>query len=196
MAYLTVAELKPYLRHERGSVDDALLSSILDTVSASIDAYCGRSFVAYGGGGATARSYAPTGTTVLFVHDCTTVSSITEDGTTLSSTYWQAEPVNSLDDGGATVPYHRIRRIDGMAWTQTSAYPGKASISVTATWGWSAVPSRVKDACRIMAKDLADQQNVRGGLIDFGEFGAPVTQNRMAVQLLAPLRMVRSWGVA
>lgn len=196
MAYLTLSEFKGYVRNELGPVDDSFLTSVLDAASSAIDDHCQRTFAAYGGGGATARVFVPTGSVLLPIFDATTVSSITEDGTSLASTYWQAEPVNNLDGSGATVPFDCIRRIDGGVWSQTSGYPGKASISVTATWGWSAVPPRVKQACFIVAKQIAEDRDARSGLVDFGEFAARVTQSPTVTRLLAALRSHRSWGMA
>lgn len=197
MAYLTTTELRGYLRNERGVVDDTMLTSILDAASSAIDDHCQRSFAAYGGGGATAKVFVPTDTALLPIYDATTISSITEDGTTLASTYWQAEPVNNLDGAFATVPFDCIRRIDGGAWNQTSGYPGKASISVTATWGWVSVPPRVKEACRIVAKEIAENRDARSGLVDFGEFAARVTASPTVSVLLSRLRSpYRAWGMA
>jgi len=196
LAYLTVSEMKGYIRSEQGAVDDTLLTSILDAASSAIDDYCQRSFTAYASGGATARVFVPTDTVLLPIYDATTVTAITEDGTTLASTYWQAEPVNNRDGSGATVPFDRIRRIDGGTWGQTSGYPGKASISVTATWGWVSVPPRVKEACRIVAKEIAESRDARSGLVDFGDFAARATQSPTVARLLSALRGPGSWGMA
>lgn len=200
VAYISKDELKGYLRNEQSAAIHPLLDSIIEAASQAINSHCQRSFVAYGGGGATAQSYAPeewAAGTVLNIRPCTTVTSITEDGTTLSSTYWQAEPVSNLDATGRTVPFTSVRRIDGGTWLQTSGYPGKASISITATWGWVSVPSEVETACRIVSTRIIDEQNTRGGLVDFGDFAAAARRHVSGLgDLLDDLRSVRAWGIA
>jgi hypothetical protein len=195
LAYVTLEEMKRWLRNERGADDDDLVTEALDAATAAIDDFCQRSFTVAGSG--AARVYVPTGTTVLPIYDATTVTAITEDGTTLATTYWQAEPLNLLDGAGKVTPYTAIRRIDGGVWAQESTYPGKASISVTATWGWVATPAVVKAACRSIAKDIISEQDVRNGLVSFGDFAARAVANGPVQGRLMPLRRGdKAWGLA
>lgn len=193
MAYITVAELKAYARNETGGVDDLLLTTIVDAATQGINDFCQRTFAV--AGSAAARVYVPSGTTILRVHDCTTITGITEDGTTLATTYWQAEPLNLLDDSGQTVPYQQVRRIDGGVWAQQSGYPGKASISVTATYGWAAVPAAVKAACYQLAARMAQRRDVR---VDYAEelIVSDDAQGREIRRVLRPYRRVEAIGIA
>lgn len=195
MAYITVAEMQRWLRNERGADDHDLISEALDAATQAIDEFCQRSFAV--AGSAAARVYVPTGTDILPIYDATTVTAVTEDDTTLATTYWQAEPLNNLDGAGNTTPFTRLRRIDGGVWAQESAYPGKASISVTATWGWAATPAVVKAACRSIAKDIISEQDVRNGLVSFGDFAARAITNGPVQSRLSPLRRGdKAWGLA
>lgn len=195
MAYLSVEQVKRYLRNEQGATDDDIITEMLDAASGAIDDYCHRTFTA-AAAVASARSFVPSGDQVLNIYDCTTITSITENGTTVATASWQAEPVNSLDGAGRTVPYSRVRRIDGTGWHQLSAYPGKASISVTATWGWASTPAAVKSACRIITSELIDERNKRGGLVVFDDFAAVAVQSRTVARLLGPLRTASAFGMA
>lgn len=182
MAYATEIELAGYVRNERGAVDASFRTSILDAASSAIDGHCGRTFVV--AGDASARTFVPSGMSALYIDDATAVSSVSVDGVALASTDWQAEPLGGRVNG-STEPYYRLVRLGG-AWTE-STYR-KATVSVTATWGWAAVPPRVKQACLIVAKQIAEERDARSGLVDFGEFAARVTSSPTVSFLLQRLR--------
>ena len=144
MAYVTLDQLRAYVRDEGRGLGVDVMQSALSAAEAWVGDYCQRSFAV--AGASSARVFVPTGTDLLPIHDATAVTVVAEDGTTLATTAWQLEPLNGLDGSGRSVPYSAIRRIDGDVWEPSSTYPGKAIISVTGTWGWSAVPDAVVQA--------------------------------------------------
>ncbi len=83
------------------------------------------------------------------------------------------------------IPYEEINLVSRYwSWGFTEAL-----ITVTATWGWPAIPSKVKMAALIIGKDILKQRDVNSGVAGFGEFGAVrVRQNPIAVGMLERLR--------
>lgn len=194
--YISTAELQQYIRSEQGAVDATIVASANEAAAQAINDHCQRSFVAVTAGqAAAARVFIPSESPLLAIYDCTSVTSITESGTTVSASNYQLEPLNGLDGSGQSRPYDTVRRLSG-SWCQTG-YPGKASITVTAVWGWSATPEAIKTAARIVASRIIDERNTRGGLINFGDFAAAARRHVAGLgDLLDPLRSVRAWGIA
>lgn len=191
--YVNATALKTYLRNELGAVDDTFLGSVCTAATKAVNGACQRSF--YVAGASSPRAYVPSGTRVLRVHDCTSVTSVTVDGTVLvAGTNYQTEPLNNLSWSGETVPTEQLVRIDGSAWIESQ--PGKATVSVVAPWGWSATPEGVVEAARIVAAEVARQRDVRFGIVDVGDAaGAIVLTNRKVRELLADYRRIESWGI-
>lgn len=176
--YATLAELKA--RVAAGltlPVDadrDARLNNALDTASRAIEKACGRQFNL--ASSATARLYEPCSDYLLEVDDFASTSGLivkldsAGDGTfatTVASTNYEARPLNNVVDGESGWPYWKLCAIN-YCWP---TYWQRAPMQVTATWGWSAVPSGVHEACLILAEEtfkLADTPFGTGG---YGQFG-------------------------
>lgn len=183
MAYVTLEQFKLYVRSEIGAIDDDDLTAVLTSAEDAVDSYCGRSFDVAGSG--SARVYVPTGTDVLYIHDATTVTAVTDDGATLTSgTDFQKEPLNGLV-GAMSVPFYRLRRLENV-WSGTH----EATISVTATWGWSATPERVKQATKMLAKELLEARNNKSGYVELGDMAARALTHPKFAMLLDRLRRV------
>lgn len=194
MAILTLTEIKSYMRNEIVGVDDTVYQLGIDGASEAINAYCQRQFAL--AGAATARLYRPESwqSRVLRIHDCTTITAVTDNATTLTVNDWQAEPLNGLGWDGLVMPFEQIRRVNSY-WSWVSYT--QATVSVTATWGWTEIPAKVKMAAYIIAKDIIKQRDVNSGVAGFGDFGAVrVRQNPLATSLLDPLRRVETVGIA
>lgn len=192
-SYVTLAQFKDYARNEITAADDSVLQLALEAAEMMINNFCGRTFTV--AGSASARSYTPDGTAakVLRIHDCTTITSIVEAGSTLDATAYQPEPVNNISPNGDIRPFDSVRRYGGI-WLWDDY---KARIVITATWGWASVPHRVREATLIMAKDIYQQRNTNAGVAGFGEFGAVrVRMNPIVIDLLTPLRRVEAFGIA
>lgn len=169
--YLTVANLKLWMRSEIPTADDTFLDQAIQAAETTLDNACQRRFALYAGGGATARTFNVRGCSpVLNIHDCTTITSVVESGTTLvAGVDYQAEPLNNLSDTGETWPYYRLVKAWG-EWYSTSTK--LATVTVTATWGWPAIPPQILEACKIIAKDEFNQRSdFGGGGVSFGLVG-------------------------
>jgi hypothetical protein len=192
--YVSLAQFKDYCRADSsiGGADDATLQAALDAAEESVNSYCQRTF-AVASVTPSARSYSPYtfGSSVLFIHDCTTITSVTEWGQTVTTDQYIAEPyAPSLT--GMQKPFDRLTRYRTW-WTWDY---GKPQIIVTATWGWAATPSKVIEATKILAKDIYSQRNVSSGIAGFGEYGAVrVRTNPIAMGMLDSLRRSEALGI-
>lgn len=194
MSYVTLPDFRAYLRNEMAGVDDVDLQEALDSASEAINDHCARSFTV--AGAASARLYVPSDEEVLFIDDATTVTAVSVNGVALASTEYQKEPLNGILNG-QSVPYTRLVRLGGYEWEPDIVDERKAIISVTATWGWSAVPSRVLTACKILAKEIAEARNQVGGYVDLGEVAARAVSHPKYGQMLYRLQRVdRTVGIA
>lgn len=194
MAIITGDDLKNYMRNETVAVDDAPYSLAAAGAEESVNGYCQRQFVV-AGGAATARLFmAPRSPSeVLRIHDCTTITAVSDNGTALAGTDWRAEPLNGLGWDGLAVPFEQLRRVSGYWFLPV----GTATVSVTATWGWATIPSKVKMAALIIGKDIVKQRDINSGVAGFGEFGAVrVRQNAIAMGMLDGFRRIETMGIA
>lgn len=190
MAIVTLATFKDYARNELGSADDTAIQAALDAAHYSAYDYAGRSFEAVGV--ASARLFVPISWNICNIDDCTSITSVVNNGTTVSSLTYQAEPVENRSGSVATVPFTRLRMLTG-AWY---VWNNKASVTVTATWGWATTPAPAIEAVKILAKDILHQRDNRSGIAGFGEFGAVrVRQNPYVAMLLDPLRRGQQFGI-
>lgn len=191
MAIVTLATFKDYARNELGTADDTAIQAALDAAHYSAYDYAGRSFEL--AGSASARSFVPLSGDVLPIDDCTSITTVVNNGVTVTAGDYQAEPIGNRSGSMATVPFTRLRMIDGADWY---LYFGKATVTVTATWGWAAAPPAAIEAVKVLAKDILHQRDNRSGVAGFGEFGAVrVRQNPYVAMLLDPLRRGDSWGI-
>jgi hypothetical protein len=195
--YLTVEQVKAYCRNELPTEDDEWFEAACDAAETALDQSCQRQFVV-AGTTATTRLYRPDPrSSVLRVHDIanTTDLVVVEDGTTLLSSDYQLEPVNGLTWAGEQRPYEQIRLLDGHWWEIDY---DRATISVTARWGWSAIPARIEQAALIIAKEIiTNRDEVKLGLIGFSDVGGVVARtNPIVRETVAHYRRVESWGIA
>jgi hypothetical protein len=196
VALITADELKQYMHNEIVGLDDAVYELAAQSAEQSINDHCQRAFTV-AGSTADARVYVPTGHAILRIHDCTEITSVVDTvraTTYVAGTDYQAEPLNGLAASGEARPYDMLRRLGG-CWPVNS--DNQASITVTAKWGWAAVPTRVKMACFVIAKDILKQRDVNSGVAGFAEFGAVrVRTNAIALELLDGLQRVEAFGFA
>jgi hypothetical protein len=192
MALPTLTEFKAYLGTDL-SANDTYNQDVLDAAVSTVEHYCARPFAV--AGAATARVYVPQGSIVRF-HDCTTVTSIAVNGSTVATTSYQLEPLNALSWSGQARPYEQARRIDGVCWYVGPYYYGNATVTVTATWGWTAIPDEVKQATLILGKDIAKNRDVAFGIAAFTEYAAiRVRENSTVAALLADFRRDETLGI-
>lgn len=175
--YAEVEDVVEWLELE--APDHDVIADALETASRNLEGVAGWSFFPNGDGpntsGTAARVYVPH-SDLLCVFDCVTETDPTDltvkvdtglDGsfstTWTSGTHYQAEPLNRLRNGN-TFPYHKLRAIRGNCFPQAG---GHATVQVTGTYGWSAIPTSVKQACLIEASRLLGRRRGIEGVIGF-----------------------------
>lgn len=173
--------------------NSAMVSAAISAAEQAINDHCARKFFV-AGATATARVYVPGVGTTVRIHDCVEVTAVADDTITVASTAYQLEPLNGITDAGLAVPYEQIRRLSGNGWTHDY---GRATVSVTARWGWSALPAQYTEATKMLTTDLLNMKDIRGGVAGFGEFGAVrIRENPMVTYLLSGLvRTVEKFGM-
>lgn len=177
--------------------DQDLISIILAATDEGVQFICKRQFVvaSESSDDATTRAYVPEHCTdVLRIHDCTSVVAVVENGVTLTAGVdYQTEPVQQIAWTGDVKPYEQLRRLNRYWHTDGP----RATVTVTALWGLAAIPSSIKTACLVGAKDLADTRDVKLGIASVNEFALRVRENPEVRRLCQGwVRTVESVGIA
>ena len=193
--YCTLAALKAALRIT-DTLDNDLLEVAIESASREIDGYCERVFYST----SATRIYAPQNIYLVETDDIVSVTSVktSTDGltfdTTLASTDYQLEPLNGIA-GGLSTPFTQIRAVGNYLWPAYSPqtiFHLEASVQVVGVFGWSAVPTAIKQATIILAMRLFKRLDSPLGIAGFGDMG----QMRVGrfdpdvEALLAPFRKV------
>jgi hypothetical protein len=168
MAIVNLSEFKTYLGTERVGDDNFLQSGLTAAIRGAGKATSRELVLVTESTVASARLYVPSDDVVRF-HDAASVTSISNNGTAVSASVYQLEPVNGLSWSGEYRPYEQARMIAGGCFYR---YGQKATVTVTAKWGWSAIPDEVKSAVLILAKDVVKNKDVSFGIAAFTEYAA------------------------
>lgn len=143
--YITASELKAYLRIS-DSVDDSQLGVAITAASRAIDKHCRRQF-----GVATAEERVYTAEYarhrrrwVVPIDDLMTAATLVEVGGDTLVTY-TLEPRNAAAEGK---PWETLVVDQDSAVVPCGE---EYEVAVTAAWGWTAVPTPVKQACLLQA---------------------------------------------
>ncbi|MFJ9413045.1 phage head-tail connector protein [Streptomyces sp. NPDC101227] len=189
--YATLAELKARFGITDTN-DDTALTNALAAASRGIEKYCRRQF--NDAGAASSRVYNPTASNLALVDDFHTTTGLIvetdtdDDGlfdTTWVNSEYQLEPLNGVRDGLSGWPYWKIRAVDTVRFPNLS----RASLRVTARWGWAAVPAPIKESCLALAEETFKLKDAPFGVAGMGEFGVVrIQDNRRVVTMLAPYR--------
>jgi hypothetical protein len=178
-SYATLAQLKTRLSITDTN-DDAALTSALSAASLALEGCCGRQF--NDAGSASARVYYPDDLTTITVDDFSTTAGLvvafdfSNSGgyaNVITSTNYQLEPLNGVVDGTPNWPYYRIRVIQTwppLLWTSIG-YP-RASVQITAQWGWASVPANVVEATLMLAEETFKMKDAPFGVAGFAAYGA------------------------
>lgn len=174
--YAALADLKARLDIDvADETHDDELTDKLDGATLEVNHFCNRQF--NDAGTASARVYRVGDCGSVDVDDFSTDTGLvvkTDDGGTGTfSTTWDAsdyelEPLNGIVDGETGWPYWTIRAVGGRRFP---TYTRRASLQVTAQWGWGAVPAAVKDAALILAAESFKLREAPFGVAGFGDFG-------------------------
>lgn len=163
MSIVTIDEMRTYLRAEQVD-DEDWLQECLDSAHRTLFNLCGRSFEE-AGVSATARLYVPSGTSVLRIHDCISITAVTISGVAVTS--YQKEPIGPTWSG-ETRPYEQIRLLNSYWWCDGTR---EATVSVTARWDWASTPHGAKNAVKVVCKDLAMDRDLKAGYASFADAG-------------------------
>lgn len=180
--YITLPELKTYLSIDPAklSMDERLLNAA-NSASREIEQFCGRQFNK--ATAATARSFEPASQYVTHVDDFHTTEGLIIEidygggnfGLPLSSSEYKLLPYNGIVDGQPGWPYSRIRLRNTWFPYHGRRYLGdRGEVRVTAQWGWTAVPSSVKQACFLLAAQTFKLADAPFGVAGMDQFGGVV----------------------
>lgn len=153
------------------SVDDALLALAVESASREIDLACQRHFYQVA---SSARVFAADSAEIVRIDDAVSVTAVAidEDGNgsfaAVIPAEYQAEPLNGRHRGIAW-PVTRLRAIDGFDWPRIGR---QALVRVTATWGWSAVPTDIQQATIVQSLRIFKRPDSPLGVAGYGDIGA------------------------
>jgi len=192
--YCTLAEVKAALRIT-DSIDDSLLETAVESASRLVDGYAGRNFYS---AGSAVRYFTPEDRIVCEIDDLISLTSlqVSEDldsvfDQTWAATDYQLEPLNGKVDGLTGWPSTRIRAVGAYIFGTNI---GEASVKVTGTWGWSAVPTAVKQATVIQASRIFKRLDSPLGVLSSPDLGYIRVGTRLdpdVQQLVEPYRLAR-----
>jgi hypothetical protein len=110
---------------------------------------------------------------------------VVENGTTLVlDTDFYVSPVNGIGPSGEQVAYYRLHKFNESEWLDYNDGP---TVTVTARWGWPAVPEPVKQGViEVVSNLLAEARNNSFGFvgIDVG-MGMRLRKNSHVASLVA-----------
>lgn len=190
--YATLAEVKAALRIT-DSVDDSLLEMAVESASRLIDGYTARNF--YNAGTAT-RYFVAQSDYVTPIDDAISISQV-QTSSDVDSVYditwtesdYQTEPLNGYVDGLAW-PINAIRAINDYTFPIAG---GEAAVKITGVWGWSAVPTTIRQACIIQASRIFKRLDSPLGVLSAPDLGFIRVGSRLdpdVAQLVDPYRKV------
>lgn len=184
--YATLVDLKKLLLpddQQGDTTNDARYSSALDAASRGIEQITGRQF--NNSGSLTTRKYNPDAPYLCELDDIVdNTGMIVEVNTAVwtEDLHYQCEPLNGVKN---QIPGWPIERIVALQMgTFLPVWPRRASVVVTANFGWPIVPTPIYEACLIGAEELALLKDAPFGVGGYGEFGIVKAKNNPFVQRL------------
>jgi hypothetical protein len=170
--------LREHLADTGTTLTTALLERAINASSRAIDRHCHRRF--WLDSSTATRTYIVDDQLTAYVDDIGSrtgvVVKIGTDGTTFPTTLtvdtdYILEPRNA-DKYASTsfdaFAFWQIRMVGGHRFYP---YCGHPTLSVTAQYGWSAVPPEVEEACVLKAASLFKRKEAPFGVAGFGDFG-------------------------
>jgi hypothetical protein len=192
--YISRNDLKGYLgvKAAKDMYDDDL-DDVIASSTQEVERYCNRQFNK--ASTVSSRDYPAGNSTLLQVDDFYSVTGLivaldTADNgtfsTVVSSSDYELFPLNGIVDGQTGWPFCRIRFAPGVL-TLGGYRRRQAYVRITALWGWSAIPSPVKQATKIIAAETFQMKDAPFGVAGSDAFGnvLRVRDNKIAVGKLA-----------
>lgn len=171
--YITDDDLIAYLGVQ-GTADDDLIGAANLAATELVVDHCGRDFNQTTT--ASARIYRADHPFRLHVDDFHTITDLvvkTDDNddatyeTTWATSDFVLEPFNGIEGGVTGFPYRTITAVESRRWPCSS----RATVEVTAQWGWAAVPDSVKQATKLLAAEIFRLKDAPLGVAGFNDFG-------------------------
>ena len=191
--YCTLNDLKASLRIPvSDTIDDDLLELAVESASRDIDQASERFFYSSD----ETRIFIPQDSLNTVTDDLSAVSTIktssaangTFDVTWTSSDY-QLMPLNGIA-GGMVLPYDRIYAVGDYWFPQAGQ---EATVQVTGTFGFTSVPTAIKQATVLLSARIFKRNDSPGGVMGFGDLGI-IRVGRMdpdIEKLIQPFRKIR-----
>lgn len=187
--YASEAELRSWLGDSGSKLDATLLQNAINAASRAIDKHCNRRF--WKDASVTTRTYVVDDCYFMYVDDIASTTGVvikTDDGLTgdfaitWTTDEYQLHPANgSIVASGDTVTpysYTSVTAVGGRVFPKDWWRGTRPTLSVTATFGWSAVPDEVKQACLLKASLLFRRKDAPFGVAGFEGFGpVRITRN-------------------
>lgn len=179
--YADLPDLKNYLKIPAvNTTYDQALTDALGSATSEIEKHCGRQFNL--ASAVSARVYEPENdwSTCRTDDFATTVGLVimTDPGgtgnftNTIDPINYEVYPYNGIVDGTPGWPYYQVR-VTGLQFPRL-VYRKRATVQVTAQWGWPVVPAPIKQACMILAAQTYRLADAPLGTAGMSEFGAAV----------------------
>lgn len=173
--YATLADVKAALRIT-DTVDDSLLEISIEAASREIDGWCERVFTA----STATRVYRPTDVFTVETDDIQSITTLKTDTdgdgvfeTTWETTDFQLEPLNGIS-GGIQSPFYVIKAVGSYLfpiYEPRNVNSNDASVQVTGVFGFSTIPTAVKQACIILSMRQFSRYQSPMGVMGFGDLG-------------------------
>lgn len=170
--YCTLATVKAALRIT-DTVDDALIELAIEAASREIDGACDRVFYT----STATRIFQPDSLLDCTIDDLVSVTTFktASDGVTFDTTWavtdYQLSPLNGTA-GGSTVPATHVRAVGNYFFPYfTPNYGPTATVQINGTWGWSAVPTAIKQATVLLSMRQFKRYDAPLGIAGFGDLG-------------------------
>jgi hypothetical protein len=188
--YATLAEVKAAMRII-DNVDDDLLELAIESASRQIDGHCERVFYT----DEESRIYTALDSYLVEIDDLAAITELktSSDGdgfdTTWAASDYQLEPLNGKA-GGISSPATFIRATGDYLFPRLG---DEALVKVTGTFGWSAVPTAIKQATLILAQRQFKRYDSPLGVAGIGDIGI-IRVSRIdpdVAALVAPFRRRR-----
>lgn len=198
--YCTVAQLRQHFGDEGNLLPEALLERAINATSRAIDKFTGRRF--WQDAAVQTKTFRCDDAYEADVDDISTSAGLvvatdtTGNGsyaTTWSASDYQLEPLNADTDAEA----HAWWRITAVGTRLFPLHKYRATLQVTAKFGWSELPPEVEEACILRAAAIFKRKEATFGVAGFGEFGVVrIGRNDVdVVSLLHPLVKMRVGAV-
>ena len=172
--YCTLTQLREQFDDDGTVVPTNLAERAINATSRAIDLFCGRRF--WQDATVVTRAYRPDLEDLAWVADISTTTGLVVktdsagDGTyatTWDSADYELGPLNADADGGAYA-WWRIAAVDRYLFPTSGKV---APLSVTARFGWPAIPEGVEQACVIRAAQIFKRRESINGVAGVNGFG-------------------------